>query len=106
MVLAPDRKPKWWTLPGSSIMIYISSSLKEEHSYLSSLNMMEVGGTWVAQSVKCLTLDCGSGHDLTVGKFSPMAGSVLTVRSLLGILSLPPSLPLPCLHSLSVSQNE
>ena len=23
-------------------------------------------GTWVAQSVKCLTLDFGSGHDLSV----------------------------------------
>ena len=63
-------------------------------------------GTWVAQSVKCLTLDFGSGHDLTVGEFGPVMGCVLTVRSLLGILcvsfsvsalpflSLSPSLPL------------
>ena len=28
-------------------------------------------GTWVAQSVKHLTLDFGSGHDLTVHEFEP-----------------------------------
>ena len=27
-------------------------------------------GAWVAQSVKCQTLDLGSGHDLTVVVFS------------------------------------
>ena len=32
------------------------------------------GGTWVAQSVKHSTLDFGSGHDLTVGKFEPHVG--------------------------------
>ena len=32
---------------------------------------------------------------------SPMSGSVLTVQSLLGILCLPLSLPLPCLHASS-----
>ena len=33
------------------------------------------GGAWVAQSVKCLTLDFGSAHDLTVVR----SGSVLSV---------------------------
>ena len=28
-------------------------------------------GAWVAQSVKCPTLDLGSGHDLTVREFKP-----------------------------------
>ena len=28
-------------------------------------------GTWVAQSVKHLILDLGSGHDLTVSKLEP-----------------------------------
>ena len=28
-------------------------------------------GTWVAQLVKHLTLDFGSGHDLTVREFEP-----------------------------------
>ena len=30
--------------------------------------------TWVAQLVKYLTLDFGSGHDLTVMKLSPLFG--------------------------------
>ena len=30
--------------------------------------------TWVAQSVKCQTLDRGSGHDLTVCVFEPHIG--------------------------------
>ena len=38
----------------------------------------------MAQLVKCLTLDFGSGHDLTVGGFEPSSGSALTVLSLLG----------------------
>ena len=61
-------------------------------------------GTWVAQSVKRLTLGFGSGHDLMVRGFKPHTGSVLTTQSLLGILFLPLSLPFPCL--LSVSQNK
>ena len=31
-------------------------------------------GTWVAQSVKHLTLDFSSGHDLTVREFKPCIG--------------------------------
>ena len=66
-----------------------------------------LGGAWVAQLVKCLTLDLGSCHDLTVREFDlcscGMLGSVLTVRSLLGILCLPLSLPLPSWWSLSHS---
>ena len=44
---------------------------------------------------------------VTISRFvgsRPASGSVLTVQSLLGILSL--SLPLPCLCSLSLSQNK
>ena len=36
-------------------------------------------GTWVAQAVKALTLDFGSGHDLRVMRVSPESGSVLRV---------------------------
>lgn len=46
----------------------------------------------MAESVRRLTLDFRSGHDLGVLKSSPTSGSVLRVE-LLGILS--PSLPLP-----------
>jgi len=35
------------------------------------------GCTWVAQLVKCPTLDFGSGHDLRVVRSSPMSGSTL-----------------------------
>ena len=60
----------------------------------------------MTQSVKPLTLDFGSGHDLTVCEMEPALGSMLTVRSLLGILSLPLSLFHPHLHvhMLSLSQ--
>ena len=37
-------------------------------------------GTSVAQSVKCLTLDFGSGHDARVMVLSPVSGSVLSVE--------------------------
>ena len=43
--------------------------------------------------VKCLTLDFGQGHDLTILSSSP-------ALSLPGIFSPPPSQPLPCSHSL------
>ena len=58
-----------------------------------------------AQSVELSTLDFGSGHDLLVLSSSPESGSVLTVPSLLGILSLPRSLALPCSVSLSLKIN-
>ena len=49
----------------------------------------------MAQSVKRLTLDFGSGRDLTVQSvsLSPASGSEMTVQSPLGILS--PSLSAP-----------
>ena len=52
------------------------------------------GDAWVAQSVKRLT----SGQ-VMISRFmasSTTSGSTLTTQSLLGILSLPLSLPLPC----------
>ena len=35
---------------------------------------MNIWGAWVAQGVKCLTLDFSSGHDLTVCEFEPCIG--------------------------------
>ena len=55
----------------------------------------------MAQLVKPVTLGFGSGHDLTVHEFGPHIGLCALAQSLLGILSLPLSLPFP--HSLSVS---
>ena len=36
---------------------------------------------WLAQSVKQLTLDIGSGHDLRVVKLNPKLGSTLSRES-------------------------
>ena len=60
----------------------------------------------MAQLVKHPTLDLGSGHDLTVCELSPVSGSALRVWTLLGILSLPLSLSVPLLLSLSLSQKK
>ena len=54
-------------------------------------------GSWVAQSVKHLTLDFGSAHDLRVVRLSPGLGSMLGVEPAWDSLSAPPSC-LPCLH--------
>ena len=59
-------------------------------------------GHLVAQSVEHLTLDVSSGHDLRVLRSSLTLGSMLGMAwSLLEILCLPLSLPLPCSHSFS-----
>ena len=50
-------------------------------------------GAWVAQLVKPLTLDLGSGYDLRVLRSSPRWGSGLGMELL--SLSLSPSQPLP-----------
>ena len=49
---------------------------------------IESRDTWVAQSIRRLTPDISSGHDLMFVGSSPVSGSVLTVQSLRGILSL------------------
>ena len=59
----------------------------------------------MAQSLKRLTLDFDSDHDLTVREFKPPSGSVPTGQSLLGILSLLLSLSAPPLLSLSLKIN-
>ena len=54
-----------------------------------SLNT-EMRDTWVARSVKHQTLDCGSGHDLTIREIEPPVGLYNGHRACLGF-----SLPLP-----------
>ena len=57
---------------------------------------------WVAQSVKCPTLDFGSGHDLAVCEFEPLVGlRAGTVES--AWVSLSPSVSAPPTFSLSLS---
>ena len=58
-------------------------------------------GAWVAQLVKSLTLGFGSGHDLMVCESESHIGSMLTMQSLLGILSLLLSSPPPLTPSVS-----
>ena len=63
-----------------------------------------LGGTWVAQSVKHLTLDFSSSHDLTVRGMEPgiwlCADSVEPAWDYIApFLSVPP----PCVLSLSFS---
>ena len=55
----------------------LTIGLKERLS--SSLKNQILGGAWVAQSVKCLTLDLSSGFDLKVVISSLMLGSMLGV---------------------------
>ena len=64
------------------------------------------GGAWVAQSLKRLPRGFSSGHDLTISEIESHAVSLLTVWSLLGIIALPCSLPLPALSLFSLSQNK
>ena len=45
------------------------------------LRMFDLGGTWVAQSVKHLTLDLSSGLDLRVVSSSPMLGMKPTLKN-------------------------
>ena len=54
-------------------------------------------GTWVAQSDKHLTLDFGSGHDLTVHEFEPSLSVEPTWDS------FSPSFSAAPLHALSLS---
>ena len=81
----------------ASLLIYlvtISSSYK---------TCTSCAGTWVAQVVKCPTLDVHPGCDLAFVGSSPTLDSVLSGFSL--SLSLCPS-PLTCTHSLSLKINE
>ena len=61
----------------------------------------------MVQSVKRPTLDFGSGHDLTVCGIEPHTGlHADSARSLLLILSLRLSMPLPCLGLLFLKVNK
>ena len=51
------------------------------NSYPSLLESPTKRGTGMAQSVKHLTLDFGSGQDLMVMRLSPMSDSVLGMES-------------------------
>ena len=59
----------------------IKVSYSEIFFYLTNFNLkVKIQGTWVAQSVKHLTLDLSSGLDLRVLSSSPTLGSMLGVE--------------------------
>ena len=61
------------------------------------LYIIKLWGTWVAGSVKRLTLDLGSGHDLSVRGFKPRVWLCAEgAEPAWNSLSRPLSLPLPC----------
>ena len=95
MFLKGDQPGGWWL--ELILGLFQTDEFRRERN---------AGGAWVAQLVKCGTLDFGSGHDLMVCEMEPQWGPVLTAWSLLGILSLRLSLPLPpvcsCILSLSL----
>ena len=76
-------------------------------AYLKKKNHKVLRGAWVAQLVKCPTLDFCSGHDLTVGGIEPHDGLCADSAepawdSLSPFISAPPPFPL----ALSLSQNK
>ena len=66
------------------------SAVETDFWYILEINKI-FGGAWVAQSVKHLTLDFGSGHDLRVMRLSPSLGSTLGMESAYIIFPLLPS---------------
>ena len=76
-------------------MLYITLSKRK----IIFKNKYHLGGAWVAQSVKCPTLDFGSGHDLMVDGIEPRIGlSADSVEPAWDSLSPSLSAPLPLMH--------
>ena len=73
-------------------------------SFDTFLKNADAWGAWVAQLVKCPTLDFSSGHDLTVVRSSPTLGSMLSMGPAWDPLS--PSRSAPLFHSHTLSQNK
>ena len=78
---------------------------KLKHEFSLAFTCHKAWGAWVAQSVKCPTLDFGSGHDLGIWGSSPTFGSGFSEGSAWD--SLPLFLPLSLLiHSPSKKINK
>ena len=81
----------------------------DEDVQTASYKANKSGDTWVAQSVKHLTLDSGLGHDLMVHDTEPQVGihtdsAEPAWDSLSPCLSAPPHLSLSLFLSLSLSK--
>ena len=64
----------WQVKIDSDLKRYIFKSLLD-------IRKNSTRGAWIAQMVKCLILDFGSGHDLRVVRSSPMLCSMLSAES-------------------------
>ena len=106
------KEPRWLSQLSVQHLIsaqfLISELMVELHTqHEVYLKIIKNRGTWAAQLVKRLTLDHGSGHDLTVREFELCIRHLaLTVQSLLGILSHSLSLSLCPSYTYSLSQNK
>ena len=80
-----------------------------EKSEIDRLKLFFRRGSWVAQSVKCPTLDLGSGHDLKASGFTHVglhADGAEPVWDSLSLLSLCPSPMLTLLVSLYLKKKK
>ena len=83
--------------------IWEEEKKRERKTNHETLLKIDNRGALVAQSVECLTLDFGSGHDLMVCEIEPhVRRHVLRAQSLL-VPFLPLSLPLTHWYSLCLS---
>ena len=76
---------------------------KDDPSVLITWKFTKVWGAWVAQLVEHPTLGFSSDHHLLVCGFKPYVGLCTDGVEPVWDSPLPLSLPLPCLHSLSLS---
>ena len=77
------------------------------HDTQSNGNKSKNGSAWGAQSAELLTLDFGSGHDLTVREFKPRVGLCTdNAEPAWNSLSLSLSLSAPSLFVLYLFQNK
>ena len=95
--LCPDSAESAWDSPSLCPSPTCTLCLSQ-NNFLKNNND---GRAWVAQLVKHLTLDFGSGHDLTIHQFKPLIQGLLGFTVSLSLsLSQPPSLSLsPQPHS-------
>ena len=80
-----------------------ASEIQQPKQNASLLPLLKKRGAWVAQQVKQLTPDSGSGHDLMILRPSPALGSALSMEPAWDSLSL--SAP-PLLCSLKLNKEK
>ena len=97
---------KGWNQHGSFSKNLVSENRKAQNRVWSMyLLCKRVEGHLGVQSVKRLTLDFGSGHDLTVHGFEPLIGLCAgSAEPAWDSLCLPLSWPLPRSHAVSLSK--